>query len=222
MIMINVLIVDDHPLFIDGLRMVLETASFIHSVETATSGEDALEKLKTFPADIIVLDIEMPGMNGVETTKAIKSQYQGIKIIILSMHKNRDFIGELISLGVSSYIPKDKTKEELITAIHNISKEDHARYFPLEIWKIVDTIPKTKPTTDYHLTPREKQVLCKMTDLANDPTAKEIAMALNIKVLAVRTHIRNIKNKINLNRRGQLIHYAIQHKICDQIKEIPE
>ena len=57
MIMINVLIVDDHPLFIDGLRMVLETASFIHSVETATSGEDALEKLKTFPADIIVLDI---------------------------------------------------------------------------------------------------------------------------------------------------------------------
>ncbi|HMQ62281.1 MAG TPA: response regulator transcription factor [Flavilitoribacter sp.] len=216
--MINVLIVDDHPIFVESLQMLLSTASFIDSVETATSGEEAIEKLKVFPANVIVLDIEMPGMSGIEATKAIKSQYPGIKIIILSMHKNRDFIGELISLGVSSYIPKDKTKEELITAILNISKEDHARYFPLEIWKIVDTVPKTQPTNDYHLTPREKQVLCKITDLANDPTAEEIAMTLNISVLAVRTHIRNIKIKTNLNRRGQLVHYAIQHKICDEIK----
>ncbi len=218
MIMINVLIVDDHPLFIDGLRMVLETASFIHSVETATSGEDALEKLKTFPADIIVLDIEMPGMNGVETTKAIKSQYPGIKIIILSMHKHRDFIGELINLGVSSYIPKDKTKEELITAIHNISKEDHARYFPLEIWKIVDKTPKTKQTDEILLTRRQKEILCKMIDLAKDPTALEIAEELKISENTVRTHIRTMMLKTGSQRRGQLINYGIQQNICDQIK----
>ena len=116
---INVLLVDDHQLFIDGMKSILEHEEDIVIAGEATDGGAVLEFLENNTVDVIVMDVEMKEINGIEATRIIKKKYSDIKVLILTMHNESEFIINLMSIGANGYILKNKSKEELVSAIHN-------------------------------------------------------------------------------------------------------
>ena len=209
--MIRVIIADDHKILVDGLKAFLDIESDIDVVAVALNGEEVIDLLgKNLEIDVVVLDIEMPQMDGIVTTQQIKKQFPETKVVILSMYKKKEFILQLFQLGVNGYILKNRGKEELVAAIHTVYRD--APYFPLDIMKIITENPFLKKRIEPKLTSRELEILCLV---AQAHSAKEIGGALNIERVTVEAHIRNIKGKLNLKRSGELIRYALKNEICE-------
>lgn len=208
--MIKILIADDHKITVDGLTAFLEHEDNFDIVGQALNGEEVIDILHNTPVDIAILDIEMPGMDGIETTKMIKQRFPNTKVLILSMYKRRDFILNLFNLGVNGYLLKNRGSEELVSAINTIYKG--GPYFPLEIMKTITEPASSQPVETPNLTDRELEILCLV---AEAHTAKKIGTLLHIEKVTVETHIRNIKGKLGLNRNGELIRYAFQNKLCE-------
>ena len=202
--MIKVLLADDHKLIIDGIQAFLEKEQDIEVVGEAHNGKEVLEAIATTPVDVAVLDISMPEMDGIETAKLLRKQYPNVRILIVSMYKKREFILRLMELGVNGYILKNKSREELVGAIHNVYRGKH--HFGLEV---IDAIPSSpeRPIEKARLTSREKEVL-RLTGEAK--TAKEIASELNIAETTVNTYWRNLKKKLDLANIQALVRYAIK------------
>ena len=208
--MIKILIADDHKMVTDGLTAFLQQEEAFEVVAQAAGGEEVLEILEETPVDVAVLDIEMPNMDGIETTRRIKRDYPKIKVLILSMYKKRDFILNLFNLGVNGYLLKNRGKEELVAAIHTIYKD--GPYFPIEVMKTVTEPGEDSAKAVAKLTDRELEILCLVAEAYR---AKEVAELLHIQQVTVETHIRNIKGKLGLKRTPELIRYAFQHKLCE-------
>lgn len=207
--MIKVLVADDHKIVVDGIKSFLQNEETIEIVGVASNGEEVLEILKEKSVDIAILDIEMPKLDGIETTKSIKRDYPNTKILILSMYKNRDFILNLCKLGIKGFLLKNRGKEELISAIQTIYRD--GPFFPLEIMKIITDAPRKEEKIESNLTSREMEILCLIAEAL---TAKQIGQKLNIKSVTVETHIRNIKEKLGLNSKAALIRYVFVNKLC--------
>lgn len=204
--MINVFLVDDHKLFLDGLRAILEPDLHIQIVGEAANGEILLSKLENSKKEthVIILDIEMPDLNGIETAKVIVDTYPNIKVLVVSMYKKKNYIINLMKLGVSGYVLKNKSKEDLINAIHQVHAGNP--YFGLEI--LAEASSKTnKDVVTEPLTKREKEVLCK---IGEGYTTKEIAKQLNIGSTTVDTYRRNLLLKLNARNDKHLVRYAIK------------
>lgn len=207
---IKVLLADDQRLFVDGLAAVLEKTKTIEVVGQAYDGRQALELMKQQDVDIIVLDVEMPGLNGVETAEIIIKKYPNTKILILSTHNEKRFIVNLMRLGVAGYILKSKSKEELVSAIYNVYRGN--AHFGLEI---LNSIAKTdnRPTKEgVQLSDRQTEILIK---IAEGCTTKQISDHFHISETTVNTHRRNLLRKLGVPNEKYLVRYAIREGLIN-------
>lgn len=203
--LIKTLIADDQKMFLDVLASYLKEEKEL-LVTTATGGNQAIKYLKEETFDVAVLDIEMPDKNGIEVSKFIKQNYPSTKILILSMYNERDFVIKLMSIGVNGYILKNKSKEELVNAIHNLY--DEKPHFGLEILNTLAKAPQKAAEKLAKFTPREEQVLILV---AEGLRTKDIGQQLKIKSSTVSSYRKNLLEKTDCENDNQLVRYAIRH-----------
>ena len=202
---IRILIVDDHPVVLAGLTSMLSTQPNFKVVGSASSGEEALEILRAEAADILLLDLRMPGMNGVDTLAAIRAERMSVRTIILTSFETDEDIYRSVQAGAQGYLLKGVPQAEMIDAIHTV----HAgrRYLPrLIAARLAERIMRTD------LTARELQVL---QMLARGLTNKEIGGALAISGNTVRNHVNSIIEKLEVSDRTEAATTAIQRGIIE-------
>lgn len=212
--MIRVLLVDDHPLVLDGINACLSSEASIEVVGQANNGLEALELAEALAPDVVLMDVSMPVMNGLEATKEMKLRFPQYRVLILSMHENREYILQLIQSGAAGYVLKDVSSEELVKAIEVVHQG--GTYFSAKasnaLVKQFENPAKALAHDDKRqsLTKREEGVL-KL--LAEGCSNKEIARELDISVRTVETHRQNIKQKLNIQTAAGLAKYAIENNI---------
>ena len=204
--MIKLAIADDHQMFTDGLVSLLEQECDIQIIGIASNGEEVIRILENNFVDVAILDIEMPRLGGIETTKIIKSRFPKTKVLIVSMFRKKEFIVNLMHIGVSGYVLKTKSKQQLIHAIHQI----HAGnvHFGIEILNELSNGRIEEKTQEPELTDREKDVL---REIGNGNSTKEISLKLRIEETTVNTHKRNLRHKLDAPNEKHLVRYAIKH-----------
>jgi DNA-binding NarL/FixJ family response regulator len=202
------MIVDDHQLIIDGMKALLLDEGEIQLVGEASNGKEALKLLELIEVDMVLLDIDMPVMNGIEAAQIIRKQWPEIAIIILSMHAEQGLVKNLIEIGANGYLLKNSSREEVVKAIHQVSSGE--RYFSTEVTL---SLLKTgaadhKKGTRIHLTDRESEIL---TLIAEGFTNKEIGDQLFISHRTVDTHRTNLMKKLEVNNLAGLISFALKN-----------
>jgi DNA-binding NarL/FixJ family response regulator len=198
----SVYILDDHQIVVEGVRLMLENVPDIEIVGTQTSPEMALEELKILKPDILISDITMPGMSGIELSKHLSKQLPSVSILILTMIDSTTALNDLLESGIKGYILKNKGRDELIGGIRAIAQGQN--YFSPEIMKQILTAARNidKPQ---QLTIREIEIIkC----LASGLNSSEIAGKLFISENTVETHRRNILRKTNTHSTIELINYS--------------
>ncbi len=214
---IRVLIVDDHQLLRDGLAAMLKDIEHIQVVGTASSGEEAINIAQDKIPDIILMDIMMSGMSGIEATRWIKEQNPAIKVIIVSMEVNQGLIGDGIKSGIEGYLPKDVDKATLVKAINKVNAGE--KFFSDSITKIIfdsyykqESGEKKEPAKNKDLTKREVEVL---KEVAMGKSNQEVADTLFISIKTVETHKSHILDKLGLKNTAELVKYAIKNEIIE-------
>jgi DNA-binding NarL/FixJ family response regulator len=213
---IKVILVDDHQLVRDGIRSLIKDAKNIDVIEEASDGYELLEKLKTTKPDIIVLDVSMPRLSGIETTKKITQEFPDVKVLVLSMFTSEEYIFNAIKAGAKGYLPKNTSKKELLEAIYSINAGNE--YFSDSISNIIlkSYIKKTKTNDDYSgkkqnvLSSRELEIL---TLFAEGNTNQEIAEKLFLSIRTVESHKNHIMQKLELKTTVDLVKFAIKNNI---------
>lgn len=206
---IKVLIVDDHKIVRDGLRILIDKQNDMKVVAEAEDGQVAIKLAKKLLPDIVIMDITMPGMNGIDATRRIISENPAIKIIALSMHSDKRFVTGMLDAGASGYLLKDCAFNELAGAIRRVSA-NHLYISPGIPDAVADSangIQSRRPST---LTKREGEIL---RLLADGKTTRQIAAVLKISSSTIQTHIRNIMLKLDLSSTAELIKYALKEGI---------
>ncbi|OFX17303.1 MAG: hypothetical protein A2033_02500 [Bacteroidetes bacterium GWA2_31_9] len=215
---IKIILVDDHLIVRDGIKSLLCDSSYISIVGEASDGYQLFEMLKTISPDIIILDISLPKMSGIEIAKILKAEKPEIKLLILSMYTNEDFIFNALKAGIKGYLPKNTTRKELIEAICQIKAGNE--YFSGDISNIMlkSYIKNAKKGTEItssnfeKLTEREYEILKLILDGNTNP---EIAEKLFISIRTVETHKNNIMLKLEIKSVVDLVKYAIKNKIIE-------
>lgn len=202
--MIKVLLVDDHPLFREGLKYRLSLDPEIVVAEEAENGKLALEAMKKSDFDIVLMDINMPEMDGMYVLELIKEQEMECKVIMLSMHDNKEYILAAMRHGADGYVLKDVPGNELIEAIKKVISGKH--YFSSEVTEILSQELASEKRGV--VTRREQLVLRLISHGLNN---KRIAQELNVSVRTVETHKRNIKQKLGIESTIGLVRYAIDY-----------
>lgn len=205
---IRVLLVDDHMLVLDGLQARLELEADISIVGTAANGLEALEKASALSPDLVLMDVSMPILNGLEATKRFRQEQPDIKVLMLSMHNDKEYILSLIRAGANGYVLKDVSSEELIQAINIVHQG--GTYFSSGASESLFTETQPEASQDKVLSNRESSVLAAV---ANGLSNKEIAQELNISVRTVETHRQNIKTKLDIHSSAGLVKYALEHNL---------
>jgi two-component system, NarL family, nitrate/nitrite response regulator NarL len=207
--MIKLIIVDDHQLFIDGIKSLLKNEKEIKVVGEALNGIEAMARITEEKPDIILLDINMPDMDGVETTREIRKKFPEVKIIILTMHNQHEFISNLVSEGALGYILKNTGKTELINAIKTVHGGN--AFFSKAVTETIMNNLHKKPAEEklesVQLTKREKEIL---KYIAEGLATKEIADKLFISVNTVETHRKNLMAKVHAKNVTGLVRFAMQ------------
>lgn len=211
--MIKVLLADDHSIVREGLRKVLEDSNEIEVIAEAADGETALDKAMRHKPDVAVIDISMPGMDGLEVVARLTSYCSGVPVLILTMHDEDQYVIRAIEAGAMGYVTKQSAPEQLVAAVKKI----HAggRYLTEKAGEALAlrVIRGTKPQTlTESLSMRELQVLRK---LALGATNREIAVSYNISVKTVDTYRSRILKKLSLRNNAELSRYAIQNKLVE-------
>jgi two-component system response regulator NreC len=207
----RVLLVDDHKIFREGLRALIEKHPGIKVVGEAENGLEAVEMVDKLSPEVVIMDIAMPGMNGIEATKLIDEKTSHtVKVIGLTMHSDIRYVTKMLKAGASGFLLKDCSSEELVEAIRTVKtgeaylcnwvKENLAKDY-------VDILKGDKVSTASVLTSREHEVI-KL--LADGQSIKEIAYRLNVSSKTVETHRQNIMEKLGINNTAELVKYAIR------------
>jgi two-component system response regulator NreC len=210
---IKVLLVDDHQIILDGIKSLLENTPDIQVVATANDGNEALNTLKLLTVDVILMDIDMPGLNGVDATRQINTMFNDVKVIMLTMHSEGAMIKSLIEIGAHGYILKNSTKEELLEAIYKVARGE--KYFSPEVTMSLLNPEKEKSKTvgiQIDFTQREIEIV---QLLADGLTNKEIGDKLFISHRTVDTHRTNIMKKVGVNNIAGLISFAIKNGLVE-------
>ena len=204
---VRVALVDDHSLVRDGIKALLAVMSPLEMVGEAENGAQAIEMVGRCQPDLLLVDISLPDMNGLELTRVLRSQYPSLKVLVLSMYDNYEYVSESVRSGASGYVLKNAPSREIIAAIEAITSG--GTFYSAEIAQrlIADK------NTDNELTPRESQVLYKMAQGLNN---KEMARELDISVRTVETHRLSIRRKLNIDKPAALVKYAIDHGIISR------
>jgi len=195
---------DDHKILLEGVVSLLQTEKSFEIAATAVSGLEVLELVKNKYFDICILDINMPGIDGIEVTRQIKLWKPEMKIIILTTYNDKEIITELIQLGVAGYLLKNAAKAELVEAIKKVMSGRY--YFSEEVEKIImKGLTAKKPADESILTEREIEIV-KL--LGREYTNEKIAQELNISFRTVETHRKNILQKTKSHNLAGLLRYA--------------
>ena len=204
---ISVLIADDHTIVRSGVRMLLEAESDIRVVGEALNGREALELAESLQPDIVLMDITMPEMDGLEATKQLKTRFPQINVLVLTMHRSDDYFFEMLKAGASGYILKGAKTSELISAVR-IVHQGEVFLYPSMTQKLVQgylQLADWDNEGEPSLSPREKEVF---RLLAEGYSNKEIAEKLVISPSTVYSHRSKIMDKLGLGNRRELIQYA--------------
>ena len=211
---IRILLADDHNILRDGMRLLLERQSGFVVVGEAADGREVLQLAQEQQPDVVVMDIAMPNMNGIEATRRIVERKPGIGVVILSMHYDESYVIRSLKAGARAYLLKDAVKTELIAAIQAVSQG--RSFFSPKISRIlqedfVQLLGRRGVDDSYDLlTDREREVL---QLVAEGKTNKEIASHLNLSLYTVDTHRTHILQKLNLHSVPELILYAVRKGI---------
>lgn len=210
--MIRVLIADDHTIVREGLKQILADNPFIEVIGEASSGTEVIRKINEKDFDVVVLDISMPGQNGLDTLKQIKYMKPAISVLILSMHPEEQYAIRSIKAGASGYLTKDSASEELITAIQRVS--EGRRYITSSLAeKLASALTvDTKKMPHENLSDREYQVLCL---IASGQTVTQISKLLSLSIKTVSTYRSRLLTKMNMENNSQITHYAIKHNLVE-------
>lgn len=210
---ITVLLADDHDVVRKGMKMLLEDEESVKVIGEASDGLDAIEKVKALSPNVVILDLTMPKMTGIEAAKIISEEYPEVHILIFSMHNNREYIINSVENGASGYLLKDTGKEELMRAINVVS--EGRKYFPPEISEVIidELLSKTtgnQPDTSrpifQKITPKEKQIL---EHIVQGYNSREIADKLFLSIRTVDNHRANMMKKTKAKNTADLVKMAI-------------
>lgn len=211
---LRILIADDHTLVREGISALLKFYDDIEVVGEASNGKEAIDKVNELNPDVVLMDIAMPGLGGLEATLEIKKRHPDTKILVLTQYSDKEYVNRFLKAGVSGYILKKAVGTELISAIRAVSKGELYLYSSIASEVVAGYLdsgkrPVKEPRYD-SLTDREKQIL-KL--LAEGNRHKEIANLLDISVKTVIAHQTHISEKLDIHSRAGLIKYAIQKGI---------
>lgn len=210
---INIIIADDHAMFLQGISSLLEVEEHISIIGKAKNGKEVIDLLEKKIPDLVILDISMPEMNGIELTKYLKKNFSDIKILIVSTYGNTQTIAKLMRLGINGYLLKNAEKEELTHAINSIY--NGMDYFSKEITEKQESNNKklkSQQNITEELSKREKEILIL---IAREYTAPEIAEKAFISLNTVNTHRRNLLSKLNAKNTAGLVKYAVENGLLD-------
>lgn len=212
--MINVLIADDHSLLRQGLKQILELENDIVVIAQASNGNEAVQYAEEFRPDVILMDINMPGQNGLQAIAEIKKKKLSSKIIVLTIHEDREYLFKALRMGAEGYVLKDAEPAVLIEAIRNVNAGQSYMQpnMTMELVKEFNrvTMHEKERHVDNNLTCREIEVL---ELIADGMINKEIAGKLYISEKTVKNHVSNIFKKLNVSDRTQAAIYAFKHNI---------
>ncbi len=207
---IKILVADDHKIVRDGLRTLIEKENGMEVIAEAEDGRSAVKQAKKLLPDIVIMDITMPDLNGIDATRAIFEEASGVKVIALSMHSDRRFVSGMLEAGASAYLLKDSAFEELATAIRAVVANQiylSPKIADIVVRRFVSKSASTERSAFTDLTKREREVL---QLLAEGLSTKEIAGRLNLSVKTVETHRANIMDKLDIHTISELVKYAIR------------
>ncbi|MHA4870494.1 response regulator [Duganella sp. PWIR1] len=199
---IKILLVDDHPLVRDGLRARLEAMPQFEVVAEAGGAAEALEQAARCRIDLVLMDINMRGTNGIEATALFKQAFPQIAVLILSMHDKVEYVSQAIQAGARGYVLKDAPGKDIVVAIETVMSG--GIYYSAALARQLAQ-PQNQ---DNQLTTREHEVL---RHIANGESNKQIARALDLSVRTVETHRLNIKRKLGIEGQAELIRFAVQN-----------
>lgn len=202
---IRVLIVDDHPMVAEGIQSILESYDEIQVVGTLGSGQAAVDQAVDLAPDVILMDLNMPGLGGLSATEIIPERLPETRILILSMHDSPEYISTALSHGAKGYVLKDVPTEEIKQAIDAVMRGEQ--------YLCTGASGSLKPKGDNvreALTGREQTILL---ELAQGKSNKEVAQTLDISVRTVETHRKNIKRKLGISSTAGLTRYALEHGV---------
>ena len=208
---LKVILADDHKIVRDGLRNLLNNPPDVEVIADAEDGRTTVKLAKELSPDVVVMDITMPDMNGIEATRQILSENPHTKVIGLSMHSDLRFVVEMLKAGASGYLLKECAFEELVNAIHTVTKNQIYLCPPIAKTVTKDylrrSIPENHSSVYTILTPREREVL---QLLSEGKSTKQIAYILGVSGKTVETHVQNIMKKLTLRSISELTKYAIR------------
>jgi two-component system nitrate/nitrite response regulator NarL len=209
----KILIVDDHEVVRDGLKNILTSLDNIAVAGEAGNGEDAVKMYSSLKPDLVIMDISMPGMNGIEATRVIKEKDPDAKILILTMHDNQEYLNQIIRSGAKGFILKNTDKEELLDAVKTVASGDN--FFSKDISKLIidnyiRTAKETEKNDGYKEVPLTKREIEILKLIASGYSNQEIANILYISYNTVDTHRKNIMHKLSIKNTAGLVRYAIE------------
>lgn len=201
--MISVFIVEDHPIVVDGIKTLIQDSDFAVFAGSATTAAQALKLLGNVNADVVLLDINLPDMSGIELCKHIRNKFPVMKILALTTYLQRDFVDKMLSNGALGYILKNSVPGEILEGIRTVAAGE--KYLSNDVTKLVEK----QDSETLFLSRREIQIL---SLIAEGYTTKEIAGKLFISVLTVETHRKNLLTKLNARNMASLIRIAAEFK----------
>ncbi|MCL4562007.1 MAG: response regulator transcription factor [Chloroflexi bacterium] len=212
--MIRILLVDDHAILREGLRALLSYYPDIEVVGEAADGNQALECVADLSPDIVLMDLAMPGMNGLEATQQIHRRYPEARILILTQYEDQLYVMPLLRAGACGYVPKRALGTDLINALHAVAQGESYLYPSVATTVLTHLRQSEVPFTDGEkvLTSREKEIL---RLVAHGSTSRQIAGELEISVKTVDWHRSNLMKKLELCSVAELVRYALQHNLVD-------
>jgi two-component system response regulator NreC len=212
----RIVIADDHSIVREGVRMILASERDLEVVGEASSGEQALELIETLKPDVVVMDISMPGIGGIEATEKIKQRHPGINVLALTMHEDENYVFRLLRAGASGYVLKRAAATDLVTAVRATSRGEAFLYPSVARNVIADYLRRVEAGEEKErydgLTVREREIL---TLIAQGSSNQEIAKQLYISIKTVQTHRAHILEKLGLHDRTELVRYAIRKGLIE-------
>lgn len=208
---IRLYIVDDHAIVRAGVRMLLNAQDSLEVVGEAESAEEALEALSEVRADVVLLDLSLPGMNGIEAVRVLRKRLPETRFIALSMHEDPEYVQGFLEAGGSGYVPKSSLEMQLVDAILAVSRGEY--YAPARLLaELAREMATGDPYRNARLTQREHEVV---RHIAHGSTYKEIAEALGISEKTVATYRERASEKLGVKTRAELVRWALEHNLLD-------
>jgi two-component system, NarL family, response regulator NreC len=207
---IRILIADDHTIVRSGVRLLLEAEPDIEVVGEALDGNQAVELAASLNPDVILMDIAMPGMDGLEATRLIKTRFPEIQVLVLTMHRSDEYFFEILEAGASGYLLKGADTSDLVKAVRFVHRGEVFLYPTMAQKLLREFFNRSLPGSSYEsqLSPREKEILRLVADGYSN---KEIAEKLVVSSSTVHSHLSNLMGKLELSSRRELIQYARKH-----------